>query len=169
MLMVFIIIAFAVSIEGTIIINANDMLHERSGFSNVQAGPIAMMPLLVNCKSTPNIGLTSPMWAFIKEKVTHKRRLLPIVGLVLFVDIIILYFLPEEINGLTYFMAYTGFILLGVWDSGAVTLIIGSIPQITPQRLHTLAFSVYTAALAVGMGISPIITGAIIDHSSSYK
>lgn len=51
MLMVFIIIAFAVSIEGAIIINANDMLHVRSGFTNVQAGPIAMMPLLVNCKT----------------------------------------------------------------------------------------------------------------------
>lgn len=109
------------------------------------------------------------MWAFIKERVTHKRRLLPIVGMVLFVDIIILYFLPEGVNGTTYFVAYLGFILLGVWDSGAVTLIIGSIPQITPSKLHTLAFSVYTAALALGMGVSPIITGYIIDHSSSYK
>jgi MFS family permease len=109
------------------------------------------------------------MWAFIKEKVTHKRRLLPIIGLILFVDIIILYFLPEEINGFTYFMAYLGFILLGLWDSGAVTLIVGSIPQILPSKLQTLGFSVYTAALAVGMGISPIITGAIIDNASSTK
>lgn len=50
MLMVFIIITFAVAIEGSIIINANDMLHERVGFTNTQAGPIAMMTLLVNCK-----------------------------------------------------------------------------------------------------------------------
>jgi hypothetical protein len=78
---------------------------------------------------------------------------------VLLLDIIVLYFLPEEVNGLSYFMAYTGFIMLGIWDSGAVTLIIGSIPQVVPKKLHTLAFSVYTAALAVGMGTNPIITG----------
>jgi hypothetical protein len=29
-------------------------------------------------------------------------------------------------------MAFSGFILLGIWDSGAVTLIIGSIPQVVP-------------------------------------
>lgn len=84
-------------------------------------------------------------------------------------DIIVLYFLPEEVNALSYFMAFTGFILLGVWDSGAVTLIIGSIPQVVEERLHPLAFSVYTSALALGMGVSPIITGYIIDHSSSPK
>lgn len=50
MMLVFLIITFAVGIEGTIIINANDMLHERVGFSNTQAGTIAMMTLLVNCK-----------------------------------------------------------------------------------------------------------------------
>jgi len=50
MLMVFILITFAVFIEGSIIINANDMLHVRVGFTNTQAGLIAMMTLLVNCK-----------------------------------------------------------------------------------------------------------------------
>jgi hypothetical protein len=88
---------------------------------------------------------------------------------VLLLDIIVLYFLPEEVNGLSYFMAYTGFIMLGIWDSGAVTLIIGSIPQVVPKKLHTLAFSVYTAALAVGMGTNPIITGYIIDHAATTK
>lgn len=125
MLAIFIIITFAVSIEGSIIINANDMLHERVGFSNTQAGPIAMMTLLVNC-------ITSPLWAFLKEKISDKRVLFPVVGLILLVDIVILYFLPEEVSPMSYFMAYTGFILLGVWDSGAVTLIIGSIPQVLP-------------------------------------
>ena len=162
MLMVFIIITFAVAIEGSIIINANDMLHVRVGFTNTQAGTIAMMTLLVNC-------VTSPGWAFIKEKVTHKRRLFPVVALVLLLDIIILYFLPSEVNATSYFLAFSGFILLGIWDSGAVTLIIGSIPQVVPEKLHTLAFSVYTAALALGMGVSPIITGYIIDNSSSEK
>lgn len=85
----------------------------------------------------------------------------------LFIDIVILYFLPTGVNAWSYFLAFTGFILLGVWDSGVVTLVIGSIPQVVPERLHTLAFSVYTAALALGMGVSPIITGYIIDNSSS--
>lgn len=48
MVVIFFTILFAASIEGSIIINANDMLHERVGFSNTQAGTIAMMTLLVN-------------------------------------------------------------------------------------------------------------------------
>jgi len=91
------------------------------------------------------------------------------VLLILLIDIVILYLLPEGVNTVSYIMAFSGFILLGVWDSGAVTLIIGSIPQVLPEKLHTLAFSVYTSALALALGISPIITGYIIDHSSSSK
>ena len=50
MLVIFFTLFFAVSIEGTIIVNANDMLHERVGFSNTEAGTIAMMTLLTNGK-----------------------------------------------------------------------------------------------------------------------
>jgi hypothetical protein len=59
-----------------------------------------------------------------------KRRLFAIIGIVLFLDILILYLLPYHVSPLSYAMAYIGFILLGVWDSGAVTVIIGSFPTI---------------------------------------
>ena len=65
-------------------------------------------------------------------------------------------------------MAYLGFILLGVWDSGAVTVIIGSFPIILDENILPLGFSIYTSGLALGMGVSPIITAAIISSSSTY-
>lgn len=66
-------------------------------------------------------------------------------------------------------MAYIGFILLGVWDSGAVTVIIGSFPTILDESILPLGFSIYTSGLALAMGLSPIITAAVISASPNYK
>ena len=66
-------------------------------------------------------------------------------------------------------MAYLGFILLGVWDSGAVTVIVGSFPTILEESILPLGFSIYTSGLALGVGLSPIITAAIISNSATYK
>jgi hypothetical protein len=60
-------------------------------------------------------------------------------------------------------MAYSGFILLGIWDSGVITLVVGSIPQVLPPNLHSLGFAVYSTALSLGCGIFPVIAGIIID------
>jgi MFS family permease len=59
MFTIFIIVLFVIGFEGSLIINANDMLHERVGFSNVEAGKIAMTPLVLNI-------IMSPLWAYIK-------------------------------------------------------------------------------------------------------
>ena len=88
--------------------------------------------------------------------------------MVLLIDLLVLYFLPDHVSPLSYFMAYLGFILLGVWDSGAVTVIIGSFPIILDENILPLGFSIYTSGLALGMGVSPIITAAIISSSSTY-
>jgi hypothetical protein len=62
-------------------------------------------------------------------------------------------------------MSYLGFILLGIWDSGAVTLIVGSIPQVLPPNLHSLGFAVYSTSLSVGCAIFPVLAGIIIDSA----
>lgn len=111
----------------------------------------------------------SPLWAFIKEKMTRKRRLFPIIAVVLLTDLLILYLLPDHVSPLSYVMAYAGFILLGIWDSGAVTVVVGSIPLILEKSVLPLGFSVYTSGLALGLGLSPIMTAAIIKASPSYK
>lgn len=162
MLAMFLTLFFAVSIEGSIIINANDMLHERVGFNNVQAGTIVMMTMLIN-------GPVTPIWALIKNKIEKQRILFVVIGGVLFLDILVLYLLPGEVSGLSFFMAYLGFILLGVWDSGAVTVIVGSIPLVVGPELLPLGFSIYTSSLALGLGLAPIITAAIINSSPNEK
>ena len=120
------------------------------------------MTLLVNAP-------VSPLWAFIKEKITSKRILLPTIGMVLLTDILVLYFLPDSVTPLSTFMAYTGFILLGVWDSGAVTIVVGSIPLILDPELVPMGFSVYVSALALGLGLAPLMSSAIIEASPNYS
>jgi len=158
MIVFFVLIAFAVSIMGGFLMNGNDMLNKRSGISNTDAGTIVMMILLVNI-------IASPAWAFLKEKVKHKRRLLPIPAIILGIDLVVLYLLPEDPNPGTYAMAYIGFILLGIWDGGLIILVMGSIPLMVPKEVRALAFSVYTIGLGVGLGIQPIIIGKIIDSA----
>lgn len=132
------------------------------GFTNVQAGTIVMMTMIVN-------GPFTPIWAYIKQISSKKRILFLYIGLVLAADILVLYLLPDTVTPLSTFMAYLGFILLGVWDSGAVTIIVGSIPTVIDSHLLPLGFSIYTSSLALGLGLAPILTAAIIDASPSHK
>lgn len=94
-----------------------------------------------------------------------------------FVDIIVLYCVPDKIDleddsDFTVnmiFLLIFGAVLLNIWGWGMIGILSGIIPLIFKHELLPLAFTVFFSGFALGSGFTPMMIAKIISLSSNEK